>query len=243
MADTIDAINDVNLDAAPKGARYSVNGVYKNPKSFSFRARQRRFNNIRPMIERVIAKKGTCRIADIGGTEYYWEICKDFIDEAPVEIHLMNLEPKPAQNSKFKSHKANACDLNAFADNEFDFVHSNSVIEHVGGWANAQDMAGEIRRLAPSYYVQTPNFWFPYEPHFRFPMFQFLPEQVRYRLLMRFSLGFGGKRETIDAAMRAVRSVDLVDASQMRELFPDAKISRERIGPFTKSIMATRDQT
>jgi hypothetical protein len=103
------------------------------------------------------------------------------------------------------------------------------------------DMAREIRRLAPAYYVQTPNFWFPYEPHFRFPLFQLLPEQVRYRLLMQFSLGFGGRRETVDAAMRGVQSVDLLDYAQMRELFPDARLVRELFGPLTKSIMAIRD--
>jgi hypothetical protein len=102
-------------------------------------------------------------------------------------------------------------------------------------------MAREVRRLAPAYYVQTPNFWFPYEPHFRFPFFQFFPEQVRYRLLMRFNLGFGGRRDTLDAAMRGVQSVDLLDFRQMRELFPDARLAREYFGPWTKSIMAIRE--
>lgn len=242
MADPSAASAIVGLGSSHARARHTVEETYLNRQSLSFQARQRRFRHIRPIIERIIEKKGRCRIADIGGTEYYWGICEDFIQRAPVEIHLFNLEPKPVSTSKFVAHYANACDLSQHPDNAFDMVHSNSVIEHVGGWKQACDMAREVRRLAPTYYVQTPNFWFPYEPHFRFPFFQFLPEQVRYRMLMRLNLGFGGRRATIDAAMRGVQSVDLLDIAQMRELFPDAQITREYIGPLTKSIMATREQ-
>jgi hypothetical protein len=241
MSDFSVGIREIRFATTAVRARHTVEQTYLNAHSLSFQARQRRFRHIRPMIERIIERKGLCRIADIGGTEYYWEIAKDFIDQAPVEIHLFNLEPTEVRHRKFVSHCGNACDLGRYNNNSFDMVHSNSVIEHVGGWKQACDMAGEVRRLAPTYYVQTPNFWFPYEPHFRFPAFQFLPEQVRYRLLMWCNLGFGGRRTTVDAAMRGVQSVDLLDMRQMRELFPDAVMKRERIGPLTKSILAIRE--
>lgn len=223
------------------GARFTVENTYLNTSSFSFRARQRRFRLIQPLIEKIIAEKGHCRIADIGGTEYYWEIARDFLASQPVEIHLMNLEKAPVRGAKFTSHAANACDLSAFADNSFDMVHSNSVIEHVGRWGAQVAMAREVARLAPVYYVQTPNFWFPLEPHFRFPAFQFLPEQIRYRLLMWFNLGFGGRRETLDEAIRAVQSAELLEMAQMKVLFPDARFERERIAFLTKSLIAIRD--
>jgi hypothetical protein len=225
---------------APIDAPYSVDAVYLNRNSLSFRARQRRFRHVRTMIEDIIREKGRCRIADIGGTEYYWEIARDYLAEANVEIHLMNLVAEPVGGAKFKSHAADACAMDAFENDSFDLVHSNSVIEHVGSWSDMKKMAANVRRLAPAYYVQTPNFWFPYEPHFRFPLFQFMPEQVRARMLTTFSLGFGGRRETLDEAMIGVQSASLIDAAQMRELFPDAQILRERIGPFTKSLMAVR---
>lgn len=227
-------------DTVPADARYTVRETYLNPKSFSFRARQRRFAHIRSMIERIIETKGHCRIADIGGTEYYWEIGRDFIAQSNVEIHLLNLEEVLVEKPQFRSAAADARDLGQFDDNSFDLVHSNSVIEHLGGWDGAASMAEQVRRLAPAYFVQTPNFWFPIEPHFRVPMFQFLPEQIRYRLLLNFALGFGGKRATVDAAMRGVQSAALLDARQMQALFPDAEIKRERFGPLTKSLMAIR---
>lgn len=228
-------------------APYSVEQVYRSQRSYSFRARRKRFEILKPIIERIILEKGRCRIADLGGTTYYWEIGRPFIDEAPVEIHLINLAPDVPESAfvrrPFVVRQGDVCALEDVRDGAFDLVHSNSVIEHVGSWQNMVRMAENVRRLAPAYFVQTPYFWFPIEPHFRFPYFHYLPEQIRYRLLMRFNLGFGGRRGNVDAAMQAVQSAALVDETQMKILFPDARIVRERFGPLTKSLMAVRDGT
>lgn len=220
--------------------RHSVAATYLNGRSLAFKARQRRFRLVRAMIDDIVARKGKCRIADIGGTEYYWRISNGYIEQAPVEITLINLTAAPVGGDRFQSIAGDATDLADIDDNAFDLVHSNSVIEHVGSWDRMTRMAANVRRLAPSYYVQTPNFWFPFEPHFRFPGFQYLPEQVRARLLMTFNLGFGGRRATLDAAMRAVQSAALLNAAQMRVLFPDGELRRERIGFLTKSLMMLR---
>ncbi|MEZ5818172.1 MAG: class I SAM-dependent methyltransferase [Hyphomicrobiaceae bacterium] len=230
--------------AAAKGAdpapRHTVEATYLDPTSASFRFRQRRFAVVRAMIDEIVAVKGSCRIADIGGTDYYWRIAADLLATAPVEIDLFNLEAKASGHPKIRSLVGNATRLDHIADDAYDLVHSNSVVEHVGDWSDMVAMAAEVRRIAPAYYVQTPNFWFPYEPHFRAPLFHWLPEQVRARLLMRFNLGFGGRRDTLDAAMRAVQSARMLDGGQVAALFPDAEISRERYLGLTKSWMAVR---
>lgn len=223
-------------DVAP---RHTVARTYLDPRSLSFRFRKTRFVHVEALVNGIVARKGACRILDIGGTEYYWEIAGNFLERAPVEIDLINLEPVRTTKPRVRSLAGDATRLDD-ADNSYDLVHSNSVIEHVGDWDAMVRMAANVRRLAPSYYLQTPNFWFPYEPHFRFPMFHWLPEQVRCRLLMHLNLGFGGRRHSVDAAMRGVQSARMLDRMQVATLFPDAEIRHERVLGLTKSFMAIR---
>ncbi len=64
-----------------------------------------------------------------------------------------------------------------FGDREFDIAFSNSVIEHVPPELQAA-FAAEVSRVADRYFVQTPNRYFPIEPHYQLPLFQFLPRQA-----------------------------------------------------------------
>jgi ubiquinone/menaquinone biosynthesis C-methylase UbiE len=118
-----------------------------------------------------------------------------------------------------------------YSDREFPVAFSNSVIEHVPSDRQAA-FAGEIRRVADRYYVQTPNKWFPIEPHYQLPLVQFLPERVLKALNQRFSFGFREKGRW--------EPVRLLSASELQRLFPDAEIHRERLFGLTKSIMAVR---
>jgi len=220
--------------------RYSIANTYRDPRAASFRYRARRFEHLRPVIEEIIAEKGKCRIADIGGTEYYWDIFGSFVADNPIEITLFNLDAPAVRSPRFASKVGDATELAELPDDAFDLIHSNSVIEHVGNWDRMCRMARNIRRLAPRYFVQTPSFWFPYEPHFRFPFFHWLPEQARAELLLKCNLGFGGKRSDYDAAMRGVQSAYLLSERQFRYLFPDAEIAKERAFGLTKSLMAIR---
>ena len=68
-----------------------------------------------------------------------------------------------------------ATNLHEFGDASFDIAFSNSVIEHLSTFENQARMAAEVRRVARAYWVQTPNFWFPIEPHFLVPAWHWLP--------------------------------------------------------------------
>ena len=72
----------------------------------------------------------------------------------------------------------------------YDLVFSNSLIEHVGGFANRQLCADFIRSKADRHWVQTPYRYFPIEPHWLFPGFQFLPLNARVAITRRWKLGF-----------------------------------------------------
>jgi hypothetical protein len=215
---------------------------YDNPQSLESRFRRARFARVQALIDQCLAEMGRCRILDIGGTEQYWRIAGDAIAKPGIRITLSNLEAVPVANAAvFESVAGNACEMADTDDMCFDLVHSNSVIEHVGDWQAMRKMAANVRRLAPNYYVQTPYFWFPVEPHFRSVGFHWLPEQMRYRRIMARANGFRDKQDSVDAAMRQVQSCVLLDKGQMRELFPDAELHDERVmGLMTKSLMAVR---
>ena len=118
-----------------------------------------------------------------------------------------------------------------YRNREFPVVFSNSVIEHVPKHLQ-RDFADEIRRVGERYFVQTPNRYFPIEPHYQLPLFQFLPERVRRALNRRFLLGWQERGKWDD--------IHLLSARDLRRLFPDGEIHRERLFGLTKSLMVVR---
>jgi hypothetical protein len=114
------------------------------------------------------------------------------------------------------------------------------VIEHVGRWADMKAMADEIHRVGRHYFIQTPAFGFPIEPHFRVPFFHWLPEPLRVRLVMSRACGYYPKARSVDEAMHYIEDANILDARRFHRLFPEAEIVRERIGPLTKSFVAIR---
>ena len=118
-----------------------------------------------------------------------------------------------------------------FADREFPLAFSNSVIEHIPEKLQPA-FADEIRRVAVRYYVQTPNRWFPIEPHYQFPLFQFLPERLQRWLNAHFTLGWREKGSW--------EEVNLLSAGDLERLFPDGEVHREKFLGLTKSLMVVR---
>jgi hypothetical protein len=99
-------------------------------------------------------------------------------------------------------------------------------------------MARETRRIAPFYFVQTPNFWFPVEPHCSTLFFHWMPVPVRASMLMRRPRGNWGKAPDLPTAMRQIQSNSLLDRRMIAALFPDATIRSEQFLGITKSWIA-----
>lgn len=104
-------------------------------------------------------------------------------------------------------------------------------------------MAAEVQRVGKNYYIQTPNYWFPIEPHFVFPFFQFLPKSVRIHLLMNFNLGNFRKFEYKNQAANIVDEIKLLSSKELKLLFPSSKLYREKIFGLTKSMTAYYNNT
>ncbi|WP_266181031.1 class I SAM-dependent methyltransferase [Dyella humicola] len=79
-----------------------------------------------------------------------------------------------------------------FADETFDVVISNHVIEHVGDESSQLLHLRELRRvLKPGGrgYLAVPNRWMVVEPHYRVPFLSWLPKRWRSRYLRCFKAG------------------------------------------------------
>jgi hypothetical protein len=208
--------------------------VYRN------RFRQTRFTQFLSIVDEIIAARGSCRVLDIGGNTAYWQGLRELWRDRPLHITMVNLRSEPTAEQCFTSVAGDARDLGQFRDLSFDVVHSNSVIEHVGLWRDQRRMAQEVRRLAARYFVQTPNFWFPFEPHLRTPFIHWLPDPWRVAIVRHRACGFYPRARTADEARSILDDARLLDAAAVAELFPDAALVRERWFGFTKSLIAIR---
>ena len=213
-----------------------------NPNSLSSRFRRARARRIVDMIQAIASERGGVRIIDLGGEPEYWRRLFDpgFLEASKVHITLVNPQGFRVEDPLFTAVVGDACAVPEHADNSFDLVHSNSVVEHVGDWPRMEAFAGEVRRLAPRYYVQTPYFWFPIEPHFSSPFFHWRSEQSRAQLLLKRRHGFAERAGDIGEAMRNVQHARLLDKAQFRFLFPDARHVDEKVAGLTKSLIAIR---
>ena len=214
-----------------------VNHHKKN--SFVNQFRQKRFELLKNDIEKLI-QKDHFKILDIGGDIQYW---KNIGWQHPAcKIHLLNLyESKVPENEthQFSSSVGNGLSLE-YKKGEVDLIFSNSVIEHVGSYANQQIFAGEVRRVSDKYIVQTPSIWFPLEPHSLIPLFQFLPHPIRALLIMTFNINYFPKAKTYKEAIKVSHSTLMFTHKRFKQLFPEAEIQVERFLGIPKSYTAIK---
>ncbi len=207
---------------------------HRNPDSLAARLRRKRnqwFTEALQSLPRPL------HILDVGGTQAVWERI-GFVDQPDIRITLINIEHEPTNFPNVESIRGDARNMNQFGDRSFDIVYSNSVIEHVGPFDDMRRMAQEIQRVSRRYFVQTPYRYFPIEPHFVFPLFQFMPYAWRIHLLQRHDLGWIERMPDRAEAEREVRSVNLLSKTQMRSLFPDGNFRTEKLFGLTKSLIA-----
>ncbi|WP_292897116.1 methyltransferase domain-containing protein [Nitratireductor sp.] len=233
----------MTLSFGPSLQKEERKNPYRDPESLEFNFRARRFQRIRRLIEDALDEKQQINILDLGGTEEYWQIGADFLNQHRhrLKITLLNLEAEEVEDKGiFEAFAGDAADPKLLQGERFDLVHSNSVVEHMGSWDRMLRFAENSKRLSRRYFVQTPNFWFPFEPHFRLPGFQYLPRSIQVSLVQRFQLGFFPRTPDRAEACTLVRHNTLISAAQMQRLFDDGNIVFEKFAFLNKSIMAIR---
>jgi hypothetical protein len=214
----------------------------RSEQSVATRLRRRRFQILLDMFR----EQPSCRVTilDIGGRLQYWEIMTAGMSLThELKVTLLNVEGHTVSHPNFTALVGDGRAMPQFADKQFDIVFSNSTIEHVGGFPDQQRMAREIRRIGRRYYIQTPNRYFPIEPHFVFPLFQFLPIGLRMWLVQHFNLGWYRKLSSQRDTEREVTSIRLLNRREVVELFPEATIFEEKYYGLVKSFVAYTPST
>lgn len=198
--------------------------------SFSARARAKRWREFATAFPDVSERT----VLDLGGDARAW----DLAPIRPARLILLNVFPQEVEQPWIETLVGDACDPPADLP-EADIVYSNSVIEHVGGHWRRQRFAEVVRR-APRYWVQTPNRYFPIEPHFMMPWLQHLPRRAQRSLIVRWPLGNYAEQQDGEQALGSALDIELLSGSEMAFYFPDAEIRRERVLGLTKSFVAVR---
>lgn len=184
----------------------------------------------------------------MGGEAHTWAA----LPVRPREVVLLNIPERAHQqqvelrdaglNGWLRAVPGDACDPpDEIRSDNFDFVYSNSVIEHVGGHQRRLALARHATSLGRHHWIQTPNRYFPIEPHWMCPGFQFLPPRARAAVTLVWPIGhYTTRRHSLEQRFGDALSIELLSASEMRFYFPDSDIVRERVAALTKSLIAVR---
>jgi hypothetical protein len=208
--------------------------IVEGPGSLGELRRARRWEWVRQAFPEI----GSMSVIDLGGTAESW--LRSSL--RPALGHIVILEPSSREPPApwIREDRADACDLPShISDGRYDLAYSNAVIEHVGGHSQRMRFAEAVHKLAERHWVQTPYRYFPIEPHWLFPGFQFLPMNVRAELSRRWPL-VHTRSESWEQGLRAAMSVELLSRTEMTFYFPDSALRTERMMGMVKSLIAIK---
>ena len=146
--------------------------------SWTHRIRQRRNEEFK----RAFPHLADMRVLDLGGTAVSWQVT----GLRARSVTIVNLDDVADPQEPWLEYvRGDAC-VGGFG--KYDLVFSNSLMEHLGGHARRRQFADVVRESAPSWWVQTPYRYFPIEPHWVFPAFQFMPFRTRLFISQHWSM-------------------------------------------------------
>jgi len=158
-------------------------------------------------------------------------------------VTLVNLNAEAVEavrkaHPKVRAEVADARQL-PFADQAFDLVFSNAVIEHVGDFEDQKRMAEEIMRIGRAWFVTTPNRWFPFEFHLRLPFVSWLPAPLMKRVARLWSYNHVQQRYVSGIQQR----IRLLDARELRRLFPGSQVVPVRVTIWPETLVVIGGHT
>ncbi len=199
-------------------------------KSFSHKSRTKKFE----LLNRVFRPRPEDRVLDIGASgEVFLRYTLEDIYPYPERITAGGYEFPEVESARHFYPQArysvfDGCAL-PFPDRSFDLVFSNAVIEHILGLGRQAQFAREIMRVGKSWFVTTPNYWYPFESHYHLPLIQFMPRamQREYNRLLGTHIPKG-----------MVQELALLSARQLHRLFPTGRVARVRVTFWPETLVA-----
>ncbi len=190
------------------------------------------------VFHKVLRPSARDRILDVGGDPWFWSTMNCQSKITCLNIHIQKGD---YDSTQFSYVEGDGRDL-PYGDKEYDIVFLNSVIEHVGTFEDQQRFAREIRRIGRCYWVQTPNRWFFVEPHLITPFVHYLPKRLQKRLVRWFTIWGIVTKPSPKQIADLLNNIRLLTEKEIRSLFPDATLYRERFWFFTKSFVAYKTE-
>jgi len=174
------------------------------------------------------------RILDVGGTPFNWSL----LPNQP-NLYIINLSLPEQIKTRISWIIADGKHL-PFKDKAFDIAYSNSVIEHLGTIEEQSLFANEIQRISGRYFVQTPNKWFPIEPHYIALFIHWLPKSMQKKLMRNYTIRGLITRPTHEECEKFVHEIRLLEKKELQKMFADAEIWHERFFGWTKSFIIAK---
>ena len=199
-------------------------------KKFSHKSRSKKF----ALLESVFGPRPDDRVLDIGASGEVF-LRYTFEDVYPYPERVVAGGTDFPEISSARRHYPrpsyalfDGCEL-PFPDRSFDLVFSNAVIEHILGEGRQEKFAREIMRVGKTWFVTTPNYWYPLESHYHLPLIQFLPRpwQRKYNSMFGRQVPKG-----------QIQELGLLSAGRLRRLFPTSHIAKVRVTFWPETLVA-----
>lgn len=210
--------------------------------------REKRFNFF---IDATNLKKGST-VLDLGGHDgsFFYNF-KSKINHLDLKIIIADVDKQALEIAKsrgFETLLIEGDERIPIDDKSIDMIFCNSVIEHITipnseiwdctdeeifkkkSWSHQTNFASEINRVGKGYFVQTPHIHFIIESHSWLPFVSLLSRKNFIKTL-KFTNKFW--------IVKSAPSYNLLDESQMMDLFPNAdNIYVKKVLGFKKEVIA-----
>lgn len=172
-----------------------------------------------------IKKSGYC--LDVGGPSGGFEdLCK-FTNSVNLNLGLSHKIPG------WQMIIADARNM-PFANKSVDISYSSSLLEHVE--TGKLRVIKEIERISKiGYFVIVPCYFSPFEPHYMLPLFQFVPESVKRKLIFQLGVRIGHIDE------KSYAPIKLFKKAELRMLCKDSNLILLSVAGLPMSLVAIRN--